>query len=89
MHWFNGMPHIYPRNCPFPFDDLHPSSNPPIPRLAALTTPSDIQIQSAVLPHQTDRQMGWTTSLYTKSHLRLIVSDAANTKIQLSLREVA
>jgi len=21
---YNGIPHIYPQNCPFPFDDLHP-----------------------------------------------------------------
>jgi len=52
-HWLQWDASHLPQNCPFPFDDLHPS------QLTPLTTPNGIQIQSTILPQytlQTDRQ---------------------------------
>jgi len=55
---YNGMHHIYPQNCPFCFDDFHPSTTP-IPRLTPLTiqtaTRSNQPFFSQFI-YQTDRQ---------------------------------
>jgi len=55
---YNGTPKIHPQNCPFPSTITTPP-NTPIPRPTPLTTPNDIQIQSAIchnmLCGQTDR----------------------------------
>jgi len=57
QHSHSGTPQIHLQNCPFHFDDHHPS-NIPIIRLTPLTIPNGIQIHSTVLPQYTrvDRQ---------------------------------
>ena len=49
---YNGMPQIYPQNCPFHLMITTPS-NTPIPRETTLTIPNGNWIQSAVLPQYT------------------------------------
>jgi len=81
------MPHIYPQNCPFLFDDLLPHLIHP--SLDRLRSPSQTASRSnqpfcRITPSgQTDRQtrqaVTWDwRQVCTLSRLRLIVSDAAN-----------
>jgi len=63
------MPHIYSRNCPFSFNNLHPHLIHP---------PLDLPQCHSTRSGQTDRQIGLATSLLQELLIRLIVSDAAN-----------
>jgi len=49
---YSGMPQIHLKNCPFPFDNNHPS-NKAILRPTPLTNPNSIRIQSSILPQYT------------------------------------
>ena len=79
---YNEMPNIYPKIAhSFPRSPL--PSNTLIRRPTPLTILNDIQIQSAVLPQYTFPRHRQTDTcdkrqVYSKSRLRLTVSDAAN-----------
>ena len=63
---YNGLPHIDLQNCPFPFDNLHPSNTPILDwtHSPCQTASRSISRFSTIHPldrstnRQTDRQMG-------------------------------
>jgi len=52
---YNGLPHIYPQNCPFPWDDLNPDLI--CDSLDAPNPPSKTASRSNQLFFLTERQM--------------------------------
>jgi len=83
LQW--GAPHLPPK-LPFPLRQSSLPSNTSIPQPTPLTTPNDIQIQSAVLPQyilRTDRQTdtGARRQLCSNSRLRSIDRIASDARL--------
>ena len=76
---YDGMPHIYDQNCPFPFDDhhpclIHPSLDRPHSPPQTISGSNQPFCRNTL---QTDRQMDKQTNRWDKRQLCQTLDDAA------------